>query len=87
MHMEVKMIKDRLDSKDYDFLRTTEGLKDNIILLTTGGSVTYGTNTPESDLDIKGIALNLRKELLTMKYREKPYEDMKRIRLSILHNK
>jgi len=66
------MIKDRLDSKDYDFLRTTEGLKDNIILLTTGGSVAYGTNTPESDLDIKGIALNLRKELLTMKYREKP---------------
>lgn len=77
MYMEVKTIKDRLNSKDYDFLRTAEGLKDNIILLTTGGSVAYGTDTPESDLDIRGIALNSRKELLTMKYREKPYENKK----------
>jgi len=75
--MEVKIIKDKLNSKDYDFIRTTEGLKDHIILLTTGGSVAYGTDTPESDLDIRGIALNSRKELLTMKCREKPYEDKK----------
>lgn len=75
--METKIIKEKLNSKDYDFLRTTEGLKDHIILLTTGGSVAYGTDTPESDLDIRGIALNSRKELLTMRYREKPYEDEK----------
>lgn len=34
------------------------------ILLTVGGSCAYGMNTPESDLDIKGIFLSEEKELL-----------------------
>lgn len=34
------------------------------ILLTVGGSCAYGMNTPESDLDIKGILLSKREDLL-----------------------
>lgn len=68
-------IAQKLKEKEYDFLRTTEGLGANIAILTTGGSYAYGTNVPTSDVDIRGVALNTRKEILTMKYREKPYED------------
>lgn len=68
-------IRERLEREDYDFLRTTEGLGGNLILLTTGGSHAYGTNTPTSDLDIRGVTLNTRDEILTMQCREKPFEN------------
>ena len=32
-------------------------LKDRTILLTVAGSRAYGTSTPESDIDIKGICI------------------------------
>jgi len=56
-----------LATKDYDFLRTNPHLKDKIILLGLGGSHAYGTNTEESDLDIRGIAMNQKDELLLQK--------------------
>ena len=49
----------------YSFLDTNEHLKNNIILLTLGGSYAYGTNTPDSDIDIRGCALNTKQEILT----------------------
>lgn len=49
----------------YSFLDTNEHLKNNIILLTLGGSHAYGTNTPDSDIDIRGCALNKKEEILT----------------------
>ena len=49
----------------YSFLNTNEHLKNNIILLTLGGSHAYGTNTPDSDIDIRGCALNKKEEILT----------------------
>ena len=49
----------------YSFLVTNEHLKNNIILLTLGGSHAYGTNTPDSDIDIRGCALNKKEEILT----------------------
>ena len=49
---------------DYDFLRENEPLKDRIMLLTLGGSHAYGTNIETSDVDIRGVALNQRAELL-----------------------
>ena len=49
----------------YSFLDTNEHLKNNIILLTFGGSHAYGTNTPDSDIDIRGCALNKKEEILT----------------------
>ena len=58
-------IKELLKTEDYDFLRTDEHLGNNIILLTLGGSWAYGTNIETSDVDIRGIALNSKEELLT----------------------
>lgn len=53
-----------LKSTDYDFLRTNPRLGQNIILLTFGGSHSYGTNVATSDVDIRGCALNSKSDLL-----------------------
>jgi predicted nucleotidyltransferase len=50
---------------DYSFLTKNEHLGYNICLLGLGGSYAYGTNVPDSDIDIRGIATNSPKELLT----------------------
>ena len=61
----MEKIKQLLKTEDYDFLRTDEHLGNKIILLTLGGSWAYGTNIETSDVDIRGIALNSKEELLT----------------------
>lgn len=48
----------------YSFLTENEHLGDNIILLGLGGSHAYGTNVETSDLDIRGVALNKKEEIL-----------------------
>lgn len=50
---------------EYDFLREDEHLGKNICLIGLGGSHSYGTNIATSDLDIRGIALNSKAEILT----------------------
>lgn len=62
--MTLDEIKAKLHTKEYDFLRDNPHLGDNIILLTLGGSHAYGMNQPSSDLDIRGIALNSKEEIL-----------------------
>lgn len=62
--MNITEIKDKLKSKEYDFLRTNEHLGENIILLGLGGSYAYGTNIDSSDIDCRGVALNSKKEIL-----------------------
>jgi predicted nucleotidyltransferase len=62
--MNTEQIKQKLQSKEYDFLRENEHLGNNIILLTTGGSHAYGTNVETSDLDIRGVAIEREKEIL-----------------------
>lgn len=42
-------------------------LEDRTILLTKAGSHAYGTNTPESDLDIKGVAIPPKEYYLGLK--------------------
>lgn len=54
------------ENKSYDFLRTNEHLKDNIICLGLGGSYAYGTNLETSDVDVRGIALNSKDEILQL---------------------
>ncbi|WP_297419042.1 nucleotidyltransferase domain-containing protein [Clostridium sp.] len=77
--MNIQQMKDKINSKEYDFLRTDKRLKGNIILLTTGGSYAYGTNidTPEhvSDFDVRGIYTNSKDEILTMNCYDKPIEN------------
>lgn len=60
----LEQIKNLVKSEEYDFLRTNPHLGSNIILLGLGGSHAYGTNVEGSDVDIRGIALNSRKDIL-----------------------
>lgn len=53
-----------LSAAEYDFLRDDERLGDNVILLGLGGSLAYGTNNENSDIDIRGCAVNSRREIL-----------------------
>lgn len=64
--MNKEEIKEKLKSSEYDFLRTDEKLKDNIVLLVIAGSHAYGLNTEESDLDIRGISMGTRDSILGM---------------------
>lgn len=57
-------IRDKLKSDEYEFLASNTHLGRNIILLALGGSRAYGTNTENSDIDIRGIALNSREDIL-----------------------
>lgn len=63
--MNLEQIKETVKSSEYDFLRTNPHLGDNIILLGLGGSHAYGTNNEDSDLDVRGVALNSKAEILT----------------------
>jgi hypothetical protein len=61
--MKFEQIPEELKSERYNFLREDPRLK-NIILLTLGGSFAYGMDTENSDVDIRGVALNSRSEVL-----------------------
>ena len=56
--------KELLKTKEYEFLKTNPHLGNNIILLGLGGSHAYGTNVEGSDVDIRGIALNSKEDIL-----------------------
>ena len=62
--MTIEQIMDSLKTEDYKFLKTNPHLGKNIILLGLGGSHAYGTNVEGSDVDIRGIALNSKKDIL-----------------------
>lgn len=62
--MTTAQLKDIISGEKYDFLTENEHLKNKIILLTLGGSYSYGTNTETSDVDIRGCALNSRSDLI-----------------------
>lgn len=63
--MNLEQIKQELHKPKYDFLKENPHLGDNIILLGLGGSHAYGTFNENSDLDIRGVALNTANEILT----------------------
>ena len=50
-------------SPEYSFLGQEECLK-NTLFVTFGGSIAYGLNTPESDIDIRGVCLNSTQSIL-----------------------
>ena len=63
--MTIEQIREKLKSDEYEFLRKDKNLGNNIIILTLGGSHAYGTNNENSDLDIRGCALNSKMKILT----------------------
>ena len=66
--MKVEKIKELLRaSSEYRFIKENQSLGKNTILLAIGGSHAYGMDTENSDVDIRGIALNKKEEILLSK--------------------
>lgn len=63
--MKLPEIKETLRRSEYDFLRENPFLGGNIVLLGLGGSHAYGMETDSSDLDIRGVATNSKRNILT----------------------
>ena len=56
-----RVTKEILNKEEYKFIHSNKNLADNIIYLTLSGSIGYGTNLENSDIDLRGIAIE-RKE-------------------------
>jgi len=56
-----EVTKDILNKEEYKFINLNENLADNIIYLTLSGSIGYGTSLDNSDIDLRGVAIE-RKE-------------------------
>lgn len=63
--MDINQIRQKIASEEYEFLRRDKNLGENIIILGLGGSYAYGTNNEDSDVDIRGCALNTKRQILT----------------------
>ena len=89
--MSYEAIKEALRNRDYDFLRTERHLAPEkqtiltddgieigkgIILLGLGGSYAYGTNVPTSDIDVRGICLNSRDDILAGTVSDEHFEQV-----------
>lgn len=70
--MEVRYpnINEVIKQPEYKFITEDPHLKNKIMFLTFGGSISYGTNLPTSDIDIRGVALNSPSELIGIKQYE-----------------
>ena len=63
-----------MTTPQYGFLRTEPRLGRRIMLLGLGGSYAYGTNNENSDIDFRGITLNMPSDLIGLTEFEQ-YED------------
>lgn len=68
--------KELLNTEEYDFLRTNLRLGNRIMLLGLSGSYGYGTNREGSDIDFRGVTLNLPSDILGLTEFEQ-FEDRK----------
>lgn len=57
---------DILKRSEYNFIKSNSHLGRHVILLGLAGSYSYGTNNENSDIDIRGIALNSKSDLIGM---------------------
>ena len=64
-----------LDRDEYSFIHTDEHLGKNVILLGLSGSYSYGTNNENSDIDIRGITLNRKSDLIGLTHYEQYVDD------------
>ena len=65
-----------MNSAEYDFLRTHPRLGKRIMLLGVSGSYGYGTDREGSDVDFRGVTLNLPSDLIGLT-RFEQYEDVR----------
>lgn len=70
------VIKDILNKEEYKFINSNENLADNIIYLTLSGSIGYGTNLDNSDIDLRGVAIERRENIYGFQNFEQ-FEDTK----------
>ena len=68
--------KELLNTTEYSFLRDNPRLGNRIILLGVSGSYGYGTNREGSDIDFRGVTLNLPSDLIGLTTFDQ-YEDAK----------
>ena len=59
-------VREIVHNTEYDFLRTEERLGDRIMLLGLGGSHAYGTSNENSDIDFRGVTLQMPSDLIGM---------------------
>ena len=64
-----------LNKPEYDFINTNEHLGKHVILLGLAGSYAYGTNIEGSDIDIRGITLNQKSDLIGLTQFEQYVDD------------
>lgn len=62
--MDIQSIKEKLNCREYDFLSKDPHLGSNILILTTAGSIAYGTNVDTSDTDIRGVTVETKQDIL-----------------------
>lgn len=68
-------IKTLLQVPEYNFIKTDEHLGKHVILLGLSGSYSYGTNNESSDIDVRGIALNRKSDLIGITSYEQYVDD------------
>lgn len=56
--------KEILNGTEYGFIKENEHLGKHVILLGLAGSYSYGTNIDGSDIDVRGITLNQKSDLI-----------------------
>ena len=71
MQMDFKAL---LQQPEYEFIKSNERLGERIMLLGIGGSYAYGTNNENSDIDLRGVTLQLPSDLIGLTEFEQ-YED------------
>ncbi len=72
--MNIQTIKDKLNSKEYEFLRKDPHLGKNVLILTTAGSIAYGTNVDTSDIDVRGVSVETKQDVMGLSVFEQ-FED------------
>ncbi len=54
----------------YSFIQSDEHLGKHVILLGLAGSYSYGTNNENSDIDVRGVTLNSKSDLIGLTHFE-----------------
>ena len=68
-------MKNILTQPEYNFIQTDEHLGKHVILLGLAGSYSYGTNNENSDIDVRGVTLNRKSDLIGLTSYEQYVDD------------